>query len=459
MSSNRADSGPMALTYRTLTIAILLVTTMVAFEAMAVTPVMPLTAERLGALSSYSLGFSLMLTGQLLGIAVCGIWCDKSGPAGPLLMGQGLFGIGSVLCTVAPNFTLFLIGRVVTGVASGLIMVALLVVIGQVYSESLRPKMFAWTSATWVLPSIVGAPIASGLTSWLGFRSVYGAVVIPAVIAAVMLGRKVGLIRKTTPSGRPPRGAGRRIAAYGGAVALTATAVQIGADRLIPHQTPWWAVILLIVGVGGLLIVVPRLLPRGTLLLRRGLPSVIASRFVYNAVFSGSLVYVSLFLNKHRGVGIGWTGGIIAAGAIGWALGSLVQGIDRLDGYRYRFVTLGAIAVASAAVAESTISYFDGPSALFALPLAVLGLGLGIGSTSLAVLSLRIATDADRGQVSTSLQLSDVLGSIIGIACGSAVFATLGGLDSGTNAPFTGVWLAMTMLGGLAIVAGSRCRR
>ena len=54
--------GPMAPPYRLLTIALLALVTIIAFEAMAISTAMPRVAQDLDAVRSYGLAFSVMLT-------------------------------------------------------------------------------------------------------------------------------------------------------------------------------------------------------------------------------------------------------------------------------------------------------------------------------------------------------------------------------------------------------------
>ena len=61
---------------------------------MAVSTAMPDAARELDAVRSYGLAFSVMLTTQLLGIVLAGVWCDRSGPLPSLFAGQLLFAAG-----------------------------------------------------------------------------------------------------------------------------------------------------------------------------------------------------------------------------------------------------------------------------------------------------------------------------------------------------------------------------
>ena len=68
---------------------------------MAVSTAMPDVARELDAVRSYGFAFSVMLTAQLLGIVLAGVWSDRSGPLAGTVIGQVLLGGGSALCGAA----------------------------------------------------------------------------------------------------------------------------------------------------------------------------------------------------------------------------------------------------------------------------------------------------------------------------------------------------------------------
>ncbi|MGL5860543.1 MAG: MFS transporter, partial [Phycicoccus sp.] len=108
-------SGPLDPRYLGVTVTVLALVTVVAFEALAVSTAMPTVARELGAVRSYGFAFSALLTAQLLGIVLAGVWSDRSGPLPATLAGQVLVAGGSVLCGCATRFDVFLVGRVLTG--------------------------------------------------------------------------------------------------------------------------------------------------------------------------------------------------------------------------------------------------------------------------------------------------------------------------------------------------------
>ena len=69
------------------------------------------------------------------------------------------------MCGFATNLPVFLAGRALTGLGGGLLVVMLYVIAGRVYPEAIRPRLFTYVSAAWVLPSLLGAPLSAWLTT------------------------------------------------------------------------------------------------------------------------------------------------------------------------------------------------------------------------------------------------------------------------------------------------------
>lgn len=86
-------AGPLSAEYRLVTIAVIALITIIAFEAMAVSTAMPVVAQELHAVKSYGLAFSIMLTAELLGTVLSGLWSDRRGPFQVLVVGQVLFAL------------------------------------------------------------------------------------------------------------------------------------------------------------------------------------------------------------------------------------------------------------------------------------------------------------------------------------------------------------------------------
>lgn len=443
--------------YAGITLTLVAFVSMVAFETMSVTVVMTPVAQLLGAPELYGLAFSLMFTAQMLGTVVAGPWIRRRGPVTSLFVGQALFGAGCLLAGLAGSFGLLLLGRLLAGLGAGLAVVAEYVLIGAVFPAHLRPKVFSWTSAAWVLPSILGPLVAGWLMQALSWRAVF-LLVVPATAATMLafwVQRRRLPGRPTTTADAATRAADRRIVRDGLTLAVSAGAFQWGASHMSPPTVS--TVTLTGVGLIGLAVTLPRLVPPGTLRMRPGLPSVILTRFLMLAGFNGALSFIPTLLIAQRGLSVNAAGVILALTSIGWAAGSILQGRRRYLGQASMLVTAGAGCVAVGLFACAVGAWTNVWAWAFILPVSVIGLGMGLVSASTSVLTLQLSRPSEHSAASSALQLSDVLGSAIGISVTGAIYAALVPADAPAG---PGVYVLMWLLcTALAVLARPAARR
>jgi MFS family permease len=445
--------------YRLLTVSLLALVTIIAFEAMAISTAMPKVAKDLDAVRSYGLAFSFMLTAELVGIVLAGVWSDRRGPLPSLFAGQLAMAAGSTLAGLAPTFTTLLAGRLIAGLGAGLIVVALYVVIGRAYPDALRPKVFSWVSAAWVLPSLIGPPIAGWLTSTWSWRWVFLIVLAPiAVTFTVVRSQRERITGGSTADRTVPsdQSGHRRLALLGLGVAVSAGAMQWGSDQLVPaHPLP---VTLTALGLVGVVVSAPRLVPPGTLRMKRGLPAVMMSRFLLTASFNGALTFIPLMLVNERHLSLTTAGIMLTVGALGWSFGSFVQGHTLMHDRRSELVIAGGGSLTAGILLLAAIAEFGWHYYLVGLATALSGLGMGLAMSSISVLSLALSAVSDHGRTSSSLQVSDVLGSVMGISVAGAVFAAMHNPDGSDIHVFELIWVSLAAVAALVMVGGQRTR-
>jgi len=450
--------GPLGRSYLEVTLAVLALVTIVAFEAMAVSTAMPAVARDLDAVRSYGFAFSVMLTAQLLGIVLAGVWSDRSGPMVGAITGQVLLAAGAAMCGSAMNLPLFLAGRALTGLGGGLLVVMLYVIAGRVYPEAIRPRLFTYVSAAWVLPSLLGAPISAWLTTNLSWRWVFWGVVPPVLITMAALAhgrRRIDDSALTTSVSTRDHSAHVRAAWAGLGIALSAGALQLGTYELALRLTLQTG--LALVGLVGVVVFAPMLVPRGTWRMARGLPSVMLARALFIGAFYAGITYVPLYLVGQRGLSLQTAGLSLAVGAIGWAGGAWYQGHDHLHLPRYRLVEVGGLLLAIGLAVVSAVAWLNLPWVVVPLALVITGVAMGLGVTTTTVLALELSPVEEHGEASSSLQLADVLGSVLGIAAATAAFAArhVPGQD---EALFGAIFLGLALVATVAIPAGQRIR-
>jgi MFS family permease len=405
---------------RALTIGLCATVVAIAFETIAVATAMPVAARDLDALTYYAWAFSLFLIGMLFATVVCGRLSDRIGPAKPLLVGLVIFLAGLVVAGTAQHMVQLVAGRLVQGLGSGAMNVAIYVCVAVAFSRTQRPRMFTYISTAWVLPSFVGPPAAAWLTQHLSWHWVFFAV-IPLVIfgGAMALPSLLRMMRSYRPSNPAAQKPAPLWAA--GLLAIAAATLQLAGQRLDRV-----AVGLLIGGLAGLLVALPPLMPPGFLRFHRGLSQVIQTRGLLSGAFFGGEAFVPLMLVEQRGVPLLQAGAVLTVGAVGWTAGSWLQARPWLRIRRDALITLGCWSVAIGLALVALIAFVPTiPYALVAVGwiCAGLGMGLAVSSSSLAAMSLSAASE--QGRNASSLNVYDALGSGIFVAVAGTVFAAL----------------------------------
>ncbi|MET9498194.1 MFS transporter [Streptomyces sp. NPDC006552] len=457
--------GVLGRTYRALSIGIVTVVLLIAFEATAVGTAMPVAARELDGVSLYAFAFSGYFTTSLFGMVAAGQWADRRGPLGPLGAGIGAFAAGLVVAGAAGGMWLFVAGRAVQGLGGGLVIVALYVVVSRAYPQRLRPAIMAAFAAAWVVPSIVGPLAAGAVTEHLGWRWVFLGI---PVLVLLPLALALPQIRRRAAGPAPGALGGafdrRRIRlAFG--ISLGAGLLQYAAQDLRP--------LALLPGVLGAALLVPSvlgLLPRGTYRAVRGLPSVVLLRGVAAGSFIAAESFVPLMLVTQRGLSPTLAGFSLAAGGATWALGSWIQSRPRFDPYRDRLTAGGMVLVAAAIAAAPSVLIAAVPVWTVAVAWAFGCLGMGLVISATSVLLLQLSAPEEAGTNSAALQISDGLANVVLLAAGGAAFAALGGgavgrgheVVAGTGgshpAAFAAVFLPMAAIALAGAWVGTRLR-
>jgi MFS family permease len=425
--------GVLSAGFRGATFGIVLVVTLLAFENMAVGTVMPVVADDLDGLALYAWGFSATLIMSLLSTVLAGGWVDRSGPSRPFLIGLGAFVTGLVVAGAAPSMGLFVAGRAVQGLGTGVSLVSMYVVIARVYPEDLRPRVFAALSAAWVLPSLIGPAVGGIVAEHVGWRWVFlGLVplVVPPVLALVPALRGIG-----RPAGESaPAGGGRA-----GERALAAVAVAAGAGLLLYGlDGTGRAALAAAAGLAGLAFGLPRLLPAGTLRFRRGLPSVVLARGLLSGAFVGAEVFIPLALMRLHGFSAAEAGIVLTAGSLGWSVAAQVQG--RSARSREFYVLLGALCIIAGVGSATVALQVSGWAAVPSWIVAGAGMGFAIGS--LSVLLLRLSPAGEQGVNTSAMQIGDTLGSSLAVGVAGALVTAFGAARLGTGLAVAGTLCA-----------------
>jgi MFS family permease len=402
---------------RATTIGIVLLVSLVAFEAMGVNTAMPALVADLGGVALYAWPFVSFMAASVFATVLGGRWCDRTGPRVPLLVSPLLFGAGLLVAGTATSMTQLLVGRVLQGAGAGMTSVAIFVLIAAVYAERARPAVFGLISSAWVLPALLGPPVSGLVTETLSWHWVFLGLV-PFVLVATAL--VVPAVRTLQPP-EQTAGNGRR------GLVLAALAAAVGVAALSwasQHASPLAAGVAA-VAVAVLVPALVRLFPRGVFRLRRGIPTVVASRGLLAGVFFTINAYVPLMLEATHGWSLAAAGIPLIVGALAWSSASAWQG-RHPDLPRQKLLRIGFCALTVGAAGMLLVAPAWGIPWL-ALPFwGIAGLGMGLGFSSVSFLLLQQSAAHETGFHTSAAQIADQLGTATLIGAGGAVLALLG---------------------------------
>ena len=387
-----------------------------AFENLAVATVMPVISRELDGASLYAVAFSAPLAASVVGMVLAGSWSDRRGPRGPLLVAVTLFVIGLIIAGLAPSMTVIVVGRLVYGFASGGISVALYVVVGRTFPESLQPQVFGSFAAAWIFPALIGPAIAGIVADSVGWRWVFIGVVVIVALSVVML---LPALRRLRGAATDTTGESMATAPAGDARRILFAIVLALAVLVLSLVGELAGFVELVVGVAALVVialVVRPLVPTGSLRIRRGLGGVVAVRGIIAAAYFGAEIYLPYLLTGEFHLTPALAGLSLTGAGITWGIASTVQGrfADRLSvGFS---MTVGiATVILSIAAALVTALFVLSPWVAIA-GWAIGGIGMGMVYPRLSVLILGYSTPADQGVNSAGLSIADSVGPAVSLA-------------------------------------------
>jgi MFS family permease len=307
---------------------------------------------------------------------------------------------------------------------------------------ALHPRIFGAFAAAWVLPSLVGPPLAGVVADTIGWHWVFLGVGLLMVVAAgtiVPALRQLGSMPLLT---QPSRGAGRGVV-WSVVVAGGVLGISVGGEGGGAFAWPIAAVAL-----GVVVVAVRPLLPGGTLVARAGLPATVLLRGAVAAPFFGTEVYLPYMLHDVYGLSTSLSGVILTVGAVSWATGSAVQSRlgERMShsttvrvGAIFVFVGI-AVQLVTAAVALSPV--------VAAAGWLLAGGGMGLTFPRISTVVLSRSTESDQGFNSAAMTIADSAGGATAVAFAGLLFTAFGAASGGG---FVGA-LALTAVLALAAV-------
>ncbi|TVU59305.1 MFS transporter [Paenarthrobacter nitroguajacolicus] len=440
-------------------IALMLATGLVAIDATIVATAVPSIVEDIGGFASFPWLFSAYLLAQAVSVPVYAKLSDVLGRKPVILLGIGLFLLGSILCGVAWSMPALIAFRVLQGLGAGAVQPVAITIAGDIYTLAERAKVQGYLASVWAVSSVVG-PTLGGLFASLGIWRWIFLINIPLCLLAAWM-----LIRTFHENVEPTK---HRID-YVGAGLLTISLSLLILGALQGGQAWAWnsPISITVFAVGALVFVAFLLVERKAaepvlppwVVSRRLLATTAMVAFGVGAVMLGLTSYVPTFLEGALSTSPLLAGLALAALTLGWPISASQAGRFYLRiGFRKTAIIGILITVIGTAVLALTAS---SPNVLLvAVACFIVGLGLGLVATPSLIAAQTSVEWNERGVVTGTNLFARSIGSAIGVAVLGAVANAIyangpsGGPDPQTTVQASGaVFLAVLASAVLTVAA------
>lgn len=441
----RSERGPVLA-------ALMLSTGLIAIDATILATAVPSIVRDLGSYQQFPWLFSVYLLAQAVSVPIYSRFADTVGRKPIILLGIGLFLLGSILCGVAWSMPALILFRIVQGLGAGAVAPMSMTIVGDIYTVAERAKVQGYIASVWAISSVVG-PALGGIFAQLdAWRWIFWVNIPLCLIAGWMLLRDYKEQKQTQ----------RHRIDYAGAALLTVglTGLILG---MLEGGNAWEWISLqsaACFGIGALALAAFALVERRAAepivdLRLAARPLILTTTVVslgIGALMTGVTSFAPAYLEGSIGIAPLLSGLAVAALTLGWPISAANAGRLYLR-IGFRRTTLTGMSITTvAAIALAAVSPWPNPFSVAAIAF-VLGFGLGWSAAPTLIAAQASVGWGERGAVTGMNAFARSAGSALGVAVFGAISNAVIARGAGPDDPATIVSASVWVFVGAAVVA------
>lgn len=402
-----------------------------AVETYITATLMPSIVRDIGGLSLFAWATTIYVAASVLGSTFVAVRPERVTLNRCYVFGAVLFGIGSLVCAIAPTMETVLLGRAIQGLGAGFLVALGYAFIRFVYPQPLWSTASTLYAAAWGIATFLGPTIGGIFAAGSAWREAF-ALLIP--ISALMAFSAPKLL---------PSGEGERITTktpFPQIVLLVSAVLVLSLASSV--DAPALRAVLSAAAVASVVAAIvierhtqARLLPAGTISLSSPLARVYLIMLML-LVTVCSDVYIPYFLQVLHGVTPLISGYLVALLALGWTVAAFAT--TRLKGRAANRVIVAGAALEALATALLVLALarHNADSNVTLLAIATLfiflmGFGIGMGWAHLVTHVLHLAPAGETDKASAAITTMQALGAAFGAALAGIIVNSTGLLQPG----------------------------
>lgn len=421
------DDAPVHIDHRArmeILIAVLLTIFLAALDQTVVGTALPRIVTDLSGNELYVWVVTIYLLTATVTGPIYGKLSDQFGRRPMMMIGVSLFLIGSLLCGLSQEMWQLILFRGIQGMGAGAIFPIALAVIGDLFSPRERGKYQGLFGAVFALASILGPALGGFLTDTVSWHWVFLVNLPLGIVALVVLWRLL-------PSVSHPE-AVRQID-YLGAAVFTAALVPFLLGLTNAQSGDWTDP-----QVGGLILIgiilaavfiwvesraLQPILPL-ELFRNRTVAASISATFLITFGFFGGVIFIPRWFQFVLGSSATESGYQMLPLMLGVMFSSIISGQVVARTGRYKWMAVGAMAMAAIGLFLMTNLRADTPVTTVWLWMVVAGLGIGPSFSIFTIVVQNAVRSSMLGAVSSALTFFRQVGGSVGLALAGAIFGS-----------------------------------
>jgi MFS family permease len=413
----------------------------VAIEVYIGATLMPSVVAEIGGLELFAWVTTVFIVASIAASMFAAVRPFGLGPRQNYLIAAAAFGLGSLICGLAPNMPVLLLGRAVQGFGGGLLGALTYMMLRLVFPERLWPLSIALASGMWATATFVGPAIGGVFAEYDAWRWAFFVLVPASALLAL------GAIR-VVPAKSSEAGMTRVPVAQIGLMMAAVLALSVASASAANVALSTSLLAIALASVVAIAMIerrcTQRLLPTGTFVFGTALAGLFALLVLLQMAIVSD-VFIPLFLQRLHGIGPLVAGYMVALLAVGWSGSSMF--VASWTGRPARLVIAwGPVLVLAGLVglAFNVGRLNTGSDLMILVPvgasLLLMGVGIGSASTHLTPRTLQAAPDGEHDVTSAALNTVQLFGTGMGVALAGLV-VNLAGLADGTPPVAAANWL------------------
>ena len=162
----RSPRGPILL-------SVMLSVGLIAIDATILATAVPSIVNDLGGFAQFPWLFSVYLLAQAISVPIFAKFTDLIGRKPIMLVGIGLFVLGSILCGIAWSMPALIAFRALQGLGAGAVQPTAMTIIGDIYSVAERARVQGYVASVWAISAVVGPTLGGLFVDFLDWRWIF----------------------------------------------------------------------------------------------------------------------------------------------------------------------------------------------------------------------------------------------------------------------------------------------